>query len=168
MEELLQMKTVRKLTVSLALAGLSSVALADAPLFQKFTLDLDSVLSCKYTKTTPPDELGGTLYMCIAGKAETAKVFVNKDEKTGMVLNLKIMWNDWFKDTGYGIHPDKPEAVGFINVVGSRLSPSITAQLLKAFEGNAPATFSADTWSVKYTYKRGPAIDERLFVFTPK
>jgi CubicO group peptidase (beta-lactamase class C family) len=162
------MKAMRKLTVALALAGLSSVALADAAQFQKFASDLNNVLNCKYTKTTPPDELGGTLYMCIAGKAETAKVFINKDEKTGKVQNLKIMWNDWFKDTGYGIHPDKKEATGFINLLGKRLTPAITAQMLKAFEGKAPATFSTAAWDVKYTYNRGPAIDERLFVFAPK
>jgi hypothetical protein len=159
---------MRKLTVGIALAGLSSVALADAPQFQKFASDLNNVLSCKYTKTTPPDELGGTLYMCIAGKAETAKVFINKDEKTGKVENLKIMWNDWFKDAGYGIHPDKKEATGSINLLGKRLTPALTAQMLKAFEGKATATFSTDAWDVKYTYNRGPAIDERLFVFTPK
>lgn len=164
----IDMQPMRKLTVSLALAGLSGVALADAPPFQKFASDLNSVLSCKYTKTTPPDELGGTLYMCIAGKAETAKLFINKDEKTGKVLNLKIMWNDWFKDAGYGIHPDKAEATGFINLLGERLSPAIKPQMLKAFEGKAPVSFSTDAWDVKYTYNRGPAIDERLFVFTPK
>jgi len=163
-----EMKAMRKLTVSLALAGLSSVALADAPQFQKFASDLNNVLSCKYTKTTPPDELGGTLYMCIAGKAETAKVFINKDETNGKVLNLKIMWNDWFKDLGYGIHSDKKETIDFINLLGKRLSPAVTPQMLKAFEGKTPASFTTDTWDVKYTYNRGPAIDERLFVFTPK
>jgi hypothetical protein len=164
----IEMKTMRKLTVGLAVAVLSSVSWADAPQFQKFASDLNNVLTCKYTKTTPPDELGGTLYMCIAGKAETAKVFINKDESTGKVLNLKIMWNDWFKDIGYGIHPDKAEAKGHIEVVSKSLSPSITAQMLKALEGKAPAAFSTDAWNVKYTYNRGPAIDERLFVFTPK
>ena len=164
----LEMKATSTLAVGLALVGLSSVSLADAPQFQKFASDLNNVLSCKYTKTTPPDELGGTLYMCIAGKAETAKVFINKDEKTGKVENLKIMWNDWFKDDGYGIHPDKKEATGFINLLGKRLTPALTAQMLKAFEGRAPAAFSTDAWAVKYTYSRGPAIDERLFVFTPK
>ncbi len=157
-----------KTTIGLALVALSCAALADAPHFQNFASDLNNVLSCKYTKTTPPDELGGTLYMCIAGKAETAKVFVNKDEKTGKVLNLKIMWNDWFKDAGFGIHPDKKEAIGFINVVSQRLSPTTTAQMLKAIEGKATATFSSEGWNVKYTYNRGPAIDERLFVLTPK
>ncbi|MGF6348138.1 CubicO group peptidase (beta-lactamase class C family) [Variovorax sp. W2I14] len=159
---------MKKLTVGLALAGLSSLSLADAPAFQKFASDLNNVLTCNYTKTTPPDELGGTLYMCIAGKAETAKVFINKDEKTGKVENLKIMWNDWFKDRGYGVHPDKKEATGFINLLSKRFTPALTAQMLKAFEGKAPGTFSTDAWDVKYTYNRGPAIDERLFVFTPK
>ncbi|WP_143713564.1 hypothetical protein [Variovorax sp. RO1] len=144
------------------------MALADAPQFQMFASDLNNVLSCKYTKTTPPDELGGTLYMCIAGKAETAKVFINKDEKTGKVENLKIMWNDWFKEAGYGVHPDKKEATGFINLLSKRLTPALTAPMLKAFEGKATATFSSDAWDVKYTYNRGPAIDERLFVFTPR
>jgi hypothetical protein len=162
------MKTFQHLAVLLGLSLLSGIALADAPAFQKFASDLNNVLTCKYTKTTPPDELGGTLYMCIAGKAETAKVFINKDESTGKVLNLKIMWNDWFKDIGYGIHPDKTEAKEHINVVSKRLTPAITAQMLKAVEGKAPAAFSTDAWKVKYTYNRGPAIDERLFVFTPK
>ncbi|WP_143476450.1 hypothetical protein [Pseudacidovorax sp. RU35E] len=155
-------------TFALSLAFISNWSLANPPQFEKFASDINKVLSCNYTKTAPPNQLGGTLYMCIAGKAETAKVFMHKNEKTGKVLNLKIMWNDWFKDTGYGIHPDKIEATGFVDLLGNRLTPNHTAQMLKVFEGKAPATFSTEGWDVKYTYERGRAIDERLFVFTPK
>jgi len=159
---------VRNLATGLALMASSSVSLAEPPPFKQFTNELNGTLGCKYSKMTPADESDGRLYGCIAGKAETAKVFVNENKKTGKTLNMKLIWNDWFKDIGYGIHADKADATRFINVLGKRLSPEITAQMLKAFEGNAPATFSTDAWNVKYTYERGPAIDERMLVFTPK
>lgn len=100
---------------------------------------------------------------CSAGKSETAKVFINKDEQTDKVLNLKIMWYDRFKEIGYGVHPDKKEAIGLINLLGKRLTPAITAQMLKAIDGKAAAASSTDGWNVKYTFNRGLGIDDRLF-----
>ncbi len=40
--------------------------------------------------------------------------------------------------------------------------------MMKVFEVKDPEAFSIDAWDVKYTYNRGPAIGEGLFVFTPK
>lgn len=47
-------------------------------------------------------------------------------------------------------------------------APPLTAQMMKVFEVKDPEAFSIDAWDVKYTYNRGPAIGEGLFVFTPK
>lgn len=164
----MKVKAMQKMTTLLGLAALSGMALAEPPPFKQFTTELNASLGCKYSKMTPADEFDGQLYGCIAGKAETAKVFVNENKKTGKTLNMKLIWNDWFKEMGYGIHPDKADATRFINVLSQRLSPVHTAQMLKVFEGKAPATFSTEAWTISYTYERGPAIDERKFVFTPK
>ena len=66
---------------------------------------------------TPADEFDGQLYGCIVGKAETAKVFVNENKKTDKTVNVKLILNDWFKEMGYGIHPDRVDATRFINVL---------------------------------------------------
>lgn len=159
---------MKKLVLSLAIAACSAPALADAPSFRSFATGLNKSLSCKYSKITPADENDGALYGCIAGKAETAKVFVNEERKSGRVLNVKLMWNDWHKDLGYGIHADKAEATLFLKALSQQLSPELSAQLLETFNQNSPRSFSSASWKVTYTYNRGPGIDERLFVFTPK
>jgi hypothetical protein len=159
---------MKKLTLTLAIAAFSVPALAEAPSFRSFTTGLNKSLSCKYSKITPADENDGALYGCIAGKAETAKVFVNEDKKSGKVLNVKLMWNDWHKDLGYGIHADKAEATLFLKALSQQLSPELSAQLLESFNQKTPRSFSNASWKVAYTYERGPGIDERLFVYTPK
>jgi len=159
---------MKKLTLSLAIATCCVPAFADGPAFKSFTTELNKSLGCKYSKMTPADAGDGALYGCIGGNAETAKVFVNEDKKSRKVLNVKVMWNDWHKDLGYGVHPDKAEATHFLKAISQQLSPELSAQLLESLEQSSPRSFSSTRWKVAYTYNRGPGIDERLFVFTPR
>jgi hypothetical protein len=45
-------------------------------------------------------------------------------------------------------------------------APSKEAQLLSMFRSKTARTISADGHSFAYTYRRGPAIDERLITIT--
>ena len=125
-------------------------------------------LSCPRPKTTPAGFGLGALYGCIAGSAETVKFFINETEGTGQVKNVKLMWNDWFVDIGYGIHADKKEAQSFVKAFAKLYSPNMEKKLTSIFFSNSNMTLEVGDYQIAYTYSRGPKIDERLLVLTPK
>lgn len=127
-------------------------------------------LSCPRPKISPANSgLGlGALYGCIVGTAETVKFFINEAEGTGQVENAKLMWNDWFIDVGYGIHADKKEAQVFVKAFAKLYAPNMDKKLTSIFFSNSNMTVEVGDYQIVYTYSRGPKIDERLFVLTPK
>ena len=117
-------------------------------------------------KTTPasPSYGLGALWGCIKGRAETAKLFVNERPGTGYVENVKVMWNDWYKDRGYGVHADRAEARAILDAVLTRYAPSRKQEVVSAFFANSGRVFQEGPILLRYSYRRGPAIDERLLV----
>ncbi len=75
----------------------------------------------------------GSLYGCIQGKMETVKWFINEIPNSNRVSNVKFMWNDWFKDMGYGLHPDKQEAQKALKVLIKLYAPEKAKELNKTF-----------------------------------
>ena len=121
----------------------------------------------KISPAQPP--VFGKLYGCIGGEAETAKVFVNADPIYGNVINIKVMWNDWFIDIGYGLHADKIEAMEMAMAILDLYVPDQPAdqrqELLTTFlSGNIGKVFKYNDLSIEYRYTRGPKIDERLLI----
>ena len=109
----------------------------------------------------------GALFGCIRGDAQTAKLFVNQVEGSDRVENVKVMWNDWYRDTGHGLHPDKREARVFVEASVDRYAPGSREELLRLFfESTTEKSLTVDPFTIRYTYVRGPAIDERLLTFS--
>lgn len=125
-------------------------------------------LNCFNAKITPASPGFGALYGCIAGPAETVKFFINEAEDTGKVKNIKLMWNDWFVDIGYGKHADKNVAEAYVQAFSRLYAPKIEKKLTSIFFSNSDATMEVGDYRIAYTYSRGPKIDERLLVLTPK
>jgi hypothetical protein len=136
--------------------------------FQAEANRVTKALSCPQSKITPASPGFGALYGCIVGTAETVKFFINETEGTGQVKNVKLMWNDWFIDIGSGIHADKKEAQAFVKAFAKLYAPNIEKKLTSIFFSNSNTTVEAGDYQIAYTYSRGPQIDERLFVLTPK
>lgn len=153
--------------LALALSVVAGVS-GEPKRFEQFRQEvsaLESATACR-GKITPAGDGLGALYSCIKGRAETAKLFVNERVGTGQVENVKAMWNDWFRNIGYGIHADRDEATEILGAVLSRYGPSKRQEIAHAFFANANRTFKAGAFTLKYSYRRGPAIDERLLVIT--
>lgn len=110
----------------------------------------------------------GALYGCVQGKAQTVKWFINEVPNSNRVSNVKFMWNDWFKDMGYGLHPDKQEAQKALKVLIKLYAPEKSKELNKTFFGNSSKTITLARFTIKYTYDHGPAIDERMIVVTER
>ena len=125
---------------------------------------LTNVANCSSPKTIPAEAGLGRLFGCIEGKAQTAKLFVNEKAGKGKVANVQLMWNDWVKNVGHGLHADKPEAKRLLSIVLTRYASQQKQEIEKAFFQNKNRTFNAGRFTLKYSYRRGPAIDERLLV----
>ena len=110
---------------------------------------------------------GGDLYGCILGAMQTVKLFINENSNKE-VYNVKFLWNDWFKDMGFGIHSDKEEAQKALKVLIKLYAPEKAKEVDSAFFGNTSKTINSAKFVLEYTYDRGPAIDERMIVVTEK
>nr|WP_304945250.1 hypothetical protein [Xanthomonas euvesicatoria] len=104
---------------------------------------------------------------CIGGEAETVKFFINEEPETGRVSTTKFLWNDWFKDRGYGLHADAKAADKMIHDLIKLYPSDHDKALLKAFKGKKNLTLEGNGYRFEYTFDRGPAIDERMIVITP-
>lgn len=135
--------------------------------FQKEVERSKTVLSCKSTKITPGSSGWGALFGCIGGEAETVKFFINEEPETGRVSTTKFLWNDWFKDRGYGLHADAKDADKMIHDLVKLYPSDHDKALLKAFKGKKNFTVEGNGYRFEYTFDRGPAIDERMIVVTP-
>ena len=156
---------------NLALVSLFSACTyvhAAPPDFNKTVSSVNKSVKCGQAKTTPASYGMGDLYSCISGAASTAKIFINEDVGTGKVKNIKIMWNDWFQDGGYGLHPDHMEAHSFVDAVTNMFIPSASKKLQANFFDKTPTEYQANGFNAVYSYHRGPKIEERLITLTPK
>lgn len=139
--------------------------------FQSFaaeTAALAELIKCpdghaKVTTTIGLPDLWG----CILPGAEVLKLFVNERED-GHVEDVKIMWNDWTRDTGHGLHADRAMAEAWVTAIATRYAPEQVERLLDAFRGEAEATVDEGALTLRYTFHQGPAIAERLITITRK
>src|SRR5690606_7187967 len=125
-------------------------------------------VKCQKPKITPGNESWGALYGCIGGASETVKIFINEQVGSGQVENVKFMWNDWTRDGGYGVHADKALAKAWVSVFGTLYAPQKVDQVINTFFGTKDSTIEGESYVLKFTYRSGPGIDERLFVVVRK
>lgn len=152
-----------------ALVTLISVQTASAADFGSFpaeTTAIGEAIHCRSGGVTRTDGLPD-LWGCIAPGAEVVKVFVNATEDNEAVENVKIMWNDWTRDTGYGLHTDSALAVQWVEILADRYAPGKADEILQAFAGESEVVVEGPEATLRYSYSRGPAIDERLITVTP-
>jgi hypothetical protein len=130
---------------------------------------LGKLVQCPRPKTTPAGSGMGALFGCVMGRAQTAKLFVNESRsRSGVVENVKVMWNDWFKDAGFGLHADKDEASKIVGAVAGLYAPQSKTELTAAFLGGTSATIEEGRFTLVVRVTRGPEIDERLLIITEK
>lgn len=130
---------------------------------------VSSYLACTKPRMNQASGDLGALYSCIGGQAETVKIFVNEMPNSGgRVKNVKFLWNDYTKNVGEGIHADAAVAKQWAGYLAEMYAPSHKAQILKVFLGNKNTVVESATHVLTYTYSKGPAADERMFVVTKK
>ena len=124
-------------------------------------------IQCDTKKVVPASDDWGALFSCISGANETSKFFINEDPATGKVKSVKFLWNDWFKDVGYGLHADSAVAEKMLDSVLALYPSQQSGELRSAFSATRNRNFESENATFEYTYNRGPSIDERMIVITP-
>ncbi len=78
------------------------------------------------------------------------------------------MWNDWFVDIGYGLHADRSEAEDLVIAAAKLYGPSLKDKLLAIMQKDKDKTIKRDGIIFRYTFTRGPKINERLITISSK
>ena len=133
--------------------------------FQDFFAEagrVNTAVDCGAPRFISGDELVGELYSCILGEAETAKVFINAYQGGDRVANVKVMWNDWRSDEGFGTHADEEDAFQALAAVMDLYAPELTERAILAFMEDRPVEFISGPYYMRYRVNHGPKIDERL------
>lgn len=125
---------------------------------------LRSLAACTRVKDTPDSNGFSALYSCIEGQKETAKLFVSGAKNSDGIKNVKVMWNDWFKDIGEGLHPDRTEAERLLTVVANRYAPNELEKIKAAFFGKQALQIAVGDFLIEVKHDKGPAIEEHLLV----
>lgn len=151
------------------IVALSAIALTASPAlafdsFQGESAKISNEIGCRTGKVSKETGLPD-LWSCILPGAEVLKVFINEDGSGG-VKNVKIMWNDWTRDTGYGLHTDREVAMAWVSALSTIYAPESVDKVMDAFSGSRDIKIDGNGYSLSYTYFRGPAIDERLITIT--
>lgn len=143
----------------------TSPAYAEFKSFKLETEQMEQLIKCSNPKISTiagfPD-----LWSCVSPGAEVVKVFINAKQGNKDVENIKVMWNDWTKDTGYGVHTDKHIAEMWLTAIAEKYAPQQVDEVLSAYKGTSKKTIENSRFILTYSYYSGPAIDERLFVIT--
>lgn len=139
--------------------------------FQSFRHEYRKVtksINCQNPKIIKGSSFSGELYSCIGGASETVKFFINEKKGTNKVRNVKLMWNDWTKNLGEGMHADEELASKWVSVVAKLYAPDKSDELISTFFSSQEKVIKSGKYSIEYNYHKGPAIDERLFIITAK
>lgn len=123
-------------------------------------------LECKYSRMTPANDSQGSLFSCIGGEAETVKYFINEEYNTGKIKSIKLLWNEWTKDRGYGLWADSGVAKRWAGIVANRYAPELEDKLVQNFQATSNTVLRGEHYTIRYTYEAGPEIDEHMFVVT--
>jgi len=155
------------ITVGLA-AALASMAAGAFEGFNSEGASINAAVSCHETSFNEGTGPWGDLFSCLGGVARTVKVFVNEEPGTGEVENVKIMWNDHTRDTGYGLHADAGIARAWVGSLAARYAPRQVGAVMDAFFSSRNQVITSERYRLEYAYSRGPSIDERLLLVTER
>jgi hypothetical protein len=108
------------------------------------------------------------LYSCVSLGTEVVQIFITATNDNKSVKHIKVMWIDWTKDVGYGLHTDKEIAEAWVETIATKYAPKQVAEVLEAFRGVSDKIISNENYTLSYTYYVGPSIDERLIKITAK
>ncbi len=109
----------------------------------------------------------GSLFGNISGTGETVKWFINESaEQKGLVKDVKLMWNDWTTEGGFGKHADKEQALKCVILLAEAYAIDLKKEMVAMFFGNTEGGLKSGGLIFKYTYRKGPGIDEHLITVT--
>jgi hypothetical protein len=128
-------------------------------------------LNCSDTEIMPGGTGYGALYGCIKGNAQTAKLFINETPSvSNVVQDVKLMWNRWTRDTGFGVDADEQVAIEMLDDL-LELYAIPNADIVKqTFRDRTleERPFESDNFIVTVRKSEGPAINEHLLTIVAR
>lgn len=119
------------------------------------------------SKFSPPMEGLGSLFGNISGTAQTVKWFVNESaQQKGRVKDVKLMWNDWTTEGGFGKHADKEQALKCVILLAEAYAMDLKKEMVAMFFGSKEGSLKSGRLIFKYTFRKGQGIDEHLITVT--
>lgn len=130
----------------------------------------NKALDCHRPKITQGlPNISGRLYGCIGGKHETVKYFINEQLATNEVKNVKLMWNNWTKNSfGQGLHADKKIAEKWLSAITNLFAPTKESALKSMFFSDLNKTIYTNKFKFEYRHHVGPAINEHLLIVSER
>jgi len=135
--------------------------------FEQETKRLADAVGCTHGTVAPPADGLGRVYSCVPGNAQTVKLFVNEAAQTGRPSDVVLIWNDWTKNGGFGLHADANLAFRALAALGTLYAPAHKALLLDAFTGEVSRTVEAGDYRIEFTVHHGHEITERAVRVIP-
>ena len=156
---------MNKVALTLGLLALAPLSHA----FDNFDAEAQKAtktLGCSTPKISGKAPASGRLYMCIGGAEQTVKYFINEQDGSTAVRNVKFLWVDYTKDVGNGLHTDAALAKAWASSLATQYAPTKVEAVLKAFASKKAAVIDGAGFKLTYTYQAGPAAAERMIVVT--
>jgi hypothetical protein len=107
----------------------------------------------------------GAEYKCTVGRARTVTLFINEADgyfQPTDVASIKLLWKDWIKDNGSGLHPDQAEAQRFVTTFSKLYAPELGSKLKEAFFAKTDKTFTTPKYRISYSFDSFGGYDEHL------
>ena len=125
---------------------------------------INSTLNCIKPKGVSGLGTAGDLFVCKVGEEVTLYVNQNLDNNT--VKSIKLIWNDYTRDVGYGVHAGTAAAKNAATKLGRMYGLAEPEQLAILMSSEDGAELKSETHAFAYTYRQGPSIDERMILIT--
>lgn len=135
--------------------------------FEEEAKRLAAAAGCHEGSVAQPIGRFGRVYSCILGDGQTVKLFVNEAAGTGRPADVVLIWNDWTKDAGFGLHADADLAFQSLAAIGTLYAPAYKPLLLDAFTDAVDRVVEAGDYRIEFTVHRGPEIMERVVRVKP-
>ena len=125
---------------------------------------INSALNCIKPKGVSGLGTAGDLFVCKVGDEVT--LYVNQNLGNNTVKSIKLIWNDYTRDVGYGVHAGAAAAKNAATKLGDMYGLTEPGQLAVLLSSADSGELKSETHAFSYTYRQGPSIDERMLMIT--
>lgn len=127
---------------------------------------VSTLLTCKKTQETAGELI--KKYTCIGGDAHTIKVTVEGHKDNNQLKQIALVWQEYIKDTGKGLHADKITATMMLNNLIGHYHVEDDKALKDCFLGQSEVYLYNQQFNFVCHYQQGETSNNHKIIITPK